>query len=76
MHVLGANPGPALLELMDADSLPQVYGGTLPFTFEDDPILDDPARNLLGATSIPRGPIIFVNGKVVRPEGFIGLPNL
>ncbi|KAF8477977.1 CRAL-TRIO domain-containing protein, partial [Russula ochroleuca] len=76
VHVLGANPGPALLELMDADSLPQVYGGTLPFTFEDDPILDDPARKLLGSTNIPRGPIVFVDGKVVRPEGFNGSLNL
>ena len=59
---------------MDADSLPQVYGGTLPFTFEDEPILDDPARNLLGSTEIPRGPIIFVDGKVVRPKGFSELP--
>jgi hypothetical protein len=55
---------------MDADSLPQVYGGTLPFTFEDEPILDDPARDLLGSNKIPRGPIIFADGKVVRPEGF------
>src|SRR5258708_34906939 len=39
---------------MEADSLPQVYGGTLPFTFEDEPILDDPARELLGSTKIPR----------------------
>ncbi|KAI0274283.1 CRAL-TRIO domain-containing protein [Russula aff. rugulosa BPL654] len=68
VHVLGADPGPALLELMDADSLPQVYGGVLPFTFEDEPILDDPARKLLGSTKIPRGPIVFVGGKVVRPE--------
>jgi hypothetical protein len=53
---------------MDADSLPQVYGGVLPFTFEDEPILDDPARKLLGSTKIPRGPIVFVGGKIVRPE--------
>jgi len=53
---------------MDADSLPQVYGGALPFTFEDEPILDGPARNLLGSTKIPPGPIVFVDRKVVRPE--------
>ena len=53
---------------MDAGSLPQVYGGALPFTFEDEPILDDPARNLLGSTKIPPGPIVFVGGNVVRPE--------
>jgi hypothetical protein len=59
---------------MDADSIPQVYGGTLPFAFEDDPILDDPASKLLGSSEIPRGPIIFVDGKVVRPEGFTEPP--
>ncbi|KAN0118395.1 CRAL-TRIO domain containing protein [Russula decolorans] len=75
VHVLGANPGPALLELMDTDSLPQVYGGALPFTFEDEPILDDPARNLLGSNKIPPGPIIFVDGKVVRPEDVTISPN-
>jgi len=53
---------------MDADSLPQVYGGALPFKFEDEPILDDPARQLLGSTKIPRGPIVFVDGEVARPE--------
>jgi len=36
--------------------------------FEDEPILDDPARNLLGSTKIPPGPIVFVGGNVVRPE--------
>ncbi len=61
---------------MDADSLPQVYGGTLPFTFEDEPILDDPARELLGSTKIPRGPIVFMDGKVVRPEDLTVSPNL
>ncbi|KAH9073372.1 hypothetical protein EDB83DRAFT_2356836 [Lactarius deliciosus] len=69
VHVLGADPSPVLLQLMDADSLPQVYGGTLPFTFEDEPILDTPARELLGSDEIPRGPIVFVDGKVARPEG-------
>lgn len=54
---------------MDADSLPQVYGGTLPFTFEDEPVLDTPARELLGSDEIPHGPLVFVDGKVVRPEG-------
>jgi len=75
VHVLGTDPGPTLLQFIDADSLPQVYGGTLPFTFEDDPILDEPARQLLRSDEIPRGPIIFVDGKVVRPEGFIEPPQ-
>jgi hypothetical protein len=53
---------------MDADSLPQAYGGTLPFTFEDEPILDTPARELIGSDEIPRGPIVFADGQVIRPE--------
>jgi hypothetical protein len=60
---------------MDADSLPQVYGGALPFTFEDEPILDDPARKLLGSTKIPPGPIVFLDGMVVRPEDVTISPN-
>ncbi|KAH9973921.1 CRAL/TRIO domain-containing protein [Russula compacta] len=76
IHILGADPGQALLGFIDADSLPQVYGGTLPFTFEDEPILDQPARKLLGSDKLPRGPIIFVDGKVARPEGFTEPPHL
>jgi hypothetical protein len=60
---------------MDADTLPQVYGGALAFTFEDEPILDDPARNLIGSTKIPPGPIVFVDGKVVRPEDVTTSPS-
>jgi hypothetical protein len=60
---------------MDPDSLPQVYGGALSFTFEDEPILDDPARNLLGSTNIPPGPIVFLDGKVVRPDDVTISPN-
>jgi len=60
---------------MDPDTLPQVYGGTLPFNFEDEPILDEPARELLGSTTIPRGPIVFVDGKVFRPVDLNESPN-
>lgn len=61
---------------MDADTLPQVYGGALPFTFEDDPILDHPARELLGSDKIPRGPISFVDGKVILSDGITEPPHL
>jgi hypothetical protein len=61
---------------MDADALPQVYGGALPFTFEDDPILDDPARELLGSDKIPRGPISFVGGRAILPDGLTKPPHL
>jgi hypothetical protein len=61
---------------MDADTLPQVYGGALPFTFEDDPILDDPARELLGSDKILRGPISFVDSKVILPDRVTEPPHL
>ena len=53
---------------MDADSLPEVYGGRLPFKFEDEPVLDTAARELLGSDEIPHGPLVFVDGKIIRPE--------
>ncbi|KAI0265711.1 CRAL-TRIO domain-containing protein, partial [Gloeopeniophorella convolvens] len=59
VHVLGADPGPALRELIGADALPQVYGGDLPFAFEDEPVLDAPARELLRTDAVPRGPVLF-----------------
>jgi hypothetical protein len=60
---------------MDVDMLPQVYRGTLTFTFEDEPILDDPVHNLIGSTKIPPGPIVFVDSKVVWPEDIITSPS-
>ncbi|EIM85828.1 CRAL/TRIO domain-containing protein [Stereum hirsutum FP-91666 SS1] len=65
IHVLGKDPGPVLRTLIDTENLPKAYGGTLDFEFDDDPNLDDDAKNLLG--EYPQGPIIFVNGKAVRP---------
>jgi hypothetical protein len=44
--------------------------------FEDEPILDDSAHNLIGSTKIPPGPIIFVDGKVVWPEDITTSPSL
>ncbi|KAI0292380.1 CRAL/TRIO domain-containing protein [Russula brevipes] len=74
VHVLGPDSRESLLELIDADSLPQLYGGMLPFTFEDEPVLDGPARELLGSDKIPRGSVTFVNGKVLKLEGFTEHP--
>jgi hypothetical protein len=75
-YVLGTDPGSALPQLLDADTLPQVYGGALPFTFEDDPILDDPAREFLESYMIPREPISFVDGKVILSDGVTEPPHL
>ncbi|TFK52692.1 CRAL/TRIO domain-containing protein [Heliocybe sulcata] len=67
IHVLGTDPGPTLLKLIDAENLPKMYGGQLDFKFEDEPNLDEDARKLIG-DSVPKGPCLFVDGKVVIPE--------
>jgi hypothetical protein len=46
----------------------------LPFAFEDEPVLDGPARELLGSDKIPRGSVTFVDGKVLKLEGFTEHP--
>lgn len=63
--MLGKDPGPVLRTLIDTENLPKAYGGTLDFEFDDEPNLDADAKALLG--EYPQGPIIFVNGKAVRP---------
>ena len=73
MHVLDSNPGPTLLTMIDAENLPKIYGGELPFTFADEPILDAPAREALGQDTVPAGPVVFNGGerKWSRPAGFV-----
>lgn len=65
IHVLGKEPGPTLLELINGNDLPKVYGGQLDWRYEDEPILDDAARELIG--EMPKGPAIFENNRVERP---------
>ncbi|KAI5896347.1 CRAL/TRIO domain-containing protein [Schizophyllum commune H4-8] len=67
VHVLGRDPGPTLRELIDADNLPKAYGGNLEFTFKDDPVLDEPARSAIG-DKVPKGPVVFKDGKLWRPR--------
>ncbi len=66
IHVLGKEPGPTLLELVNVKDLPKVYGGLLDWQFEDEPSLDDAARELIG--EMPKGPVIFENNKVEQPS--------
>jgi len=60
IHVLGRDPGPTLLELVDAHNLPISYGGELEWKYGDDPNLDEETKELLG--QFPKGPLIFANG--------------
>ncbi|KDQ62263.1 hypothetical protein JAAARDRAFT_30157 [Jaapia argillacea MUCL 33604] len=68
VHVLGSDPGSTLRDLIDPEDLPKVYGGKLDFKFEDEPNLDDHAKEALGGDQVPKGPVLFINGRVVRPE--------
>ncbi|KAI0350345.1 CRAL/TRIO domain-containing protein [Trametes cingulata] len=66
VHVLGKDPGPTLRTLIDPKDLPKPYGGELDWKFEDEPALDDEAKAVIG--EMPRGPVVFVDGEVRRPE--------
>lgn len=66
VHVLGNNPGEILRTLIDGGDLPKMYGGDLDWKYEDEPSLDDDARNCIG--DMPKGPALFVDGAVVKPE--------
>ncbi|KAF9267599.1 CRAL/TRIO domain-containing protein [Marasmius fiardii PR-910] len=65
IHVLGTDPGPVLRGLINPVHLPAVYGGELDWQFENEPSLDDPAKQAIH--SMPKGPSIFVDGNVQRP---------
>ena len=63
-----------LASLVDVKDLPRRYGGDLEWDFLDNPMLDDPAKKVLG--SMPRGPFIFEDGFVHRPAEYEGPPDL
>jgi len=66
VHVLGRDPGPELRKFIDNENIPKAYGGELDFKFEDEPNLDQAARDVVG--EMPKGPVTFWNGVVVRPR--------
>ncbi|KAI6042630.1 CRAL/TRIO domain-containing protein [Pisolithus marmoratus] len=63
IHVLGKNPGDFLRQLIATEDLPAVYGGELPWVFEDEPCLDSEALRVVKV--MPKGPVAFVEGQVV-----------
>ncbi|KAI0688840.1 CRAL/TRIO domain-containing protein [Earliella scabrosa] len=65
IYILGKDPGATLRTLIEPQDLPKAYGGELDWKFEDEPALDDAAKALIG--EMPKGPVLFVDGKVVRP---------
>ena len=62
--VLGKDPGPTLREYIDPKDLPKRYGGELDWEFENEPSLDEDAKQIIG--EMPKGPAAFVDGKVTR----------
>lgn len=67
VHVLGRDPGPELRKIIDNENIPKSYGGELDFNFEDEPNLDQASKDAIG--EIPKGPVIFKDGIVVKPQG-------
>ncbi|KAF8158514.1 CRAL-TRIO domain-containing protein [Crassisporium funariophilum] len=65
IHVLGNDPGGTLRDLIDPHDLPAVYGGELPWTYGDEPDLDEDTKSLIG--ELPKGPAVFVNGTITEP---------
>jgi len=65
--MLGRNPGPELRKFIDNKNIPKAYGGELDFNFEDEPNLDQDAKDVIG--EMPKGPVIFQGGVVVKPHG-------
>lgn len=66
IHILSHDPGATLRTLIDSPNLPKPYGGELDWKYEDAPNLDAETRAVIGE-AMPKGPVIFVDGKVARP---------
>ena len=64
--MLGRDPGPELRKFIDNENIPKAYGGQLEFKFEDEPNLDQAAKDAIG--EVPKGPVIFWDGAVVKPQ--------
>ncbi|KAH7885114.1 CRAL/TRIO domain-containing protein [Phlebopus sp. FC_14] len=65
IHILGKDPAASLRVLIDDENLPETYGGTLKWVFEDEPCIDIEIQSTIN--EMPKGPVIFRNGHVVRP---------
>jgi len=64
--VLGRDPGPELRKFIDNENIPKAYGGELDFKFEDEPNLDQAAKDVI--VEMPKGPVIFRDGAIVKPH--------
>lgn len=57
-------------EVIAPENLPKDYGGELDWSFFDPPKLDEQTSAVI--CEMPRGPWIFKNGKVLRPQEYEG----
>jgi hypothetical protein len=60
-----------LRNLIDIKDLPKPYGGQLEWEFSNEPSLDGEAKGVIG--EMPKGPVLFVDGAVMRPEGVLAV---
>lgn len=74
IYVLGQDPGAALREFVDLKDLPKDYGGELDWKFEDEPLLDEDAKQVLG--ELPKGPVIFIDGGVAAVSSLFPVKNV
>ena len=63
IHVLGHKPASALEEIIKMEDIPNVYGGQLPWKYEDEPVLDSEIKAVIGET-LPPGPLKWKDDKV------------
>lgn len=61
--ILGSDPSKELLELIDPDSLPKVYGGSLDWKYGEPAILDQKLKEVIG-DQLPPGALAFEDGNV------------
>jgi hypothetical protein len=57
-----------LLSIVDGKHLPKLYGGELDWKFEDEPNLDKDIQEAISSDIMLHGPVLFVDGKVVKPS--------
>jgi len=62
--VVAKDLGPTLLEFIDPKDLPKQYGGELDWEFDDEPCLDEAAKQIL--SDMPQGPAAFIDGQATR----------
>lgn len=61
--ILGSDPSKELLELMDEDALPEIYGGRLQWKYGEPAALTGELKEIVG-DHLPDGPLALKDGRV------------